>query len=100
MNPEAALGVKFEAGTADNTRGTSLAHGHSDMSLDIYDNPDAQPADARPYIGILFECCRVYARIYRQPDGKMYEGRCPKCLRTVRVRVGKDGTTSRLFRAQ
>lgn len=70
------------------------------MSLDIYDNPEAESSDARPFIGVLFDCCGVYARIYRQPDQTAYEGRCPKCLRTVRVRVGKNGTTSRLFRAQ
>ena len=41
----------------------------------------------------------MYARIYRQADHMRYEGRCPKCLRTVRVRVGKEGTTARLLRA-
>jgi hypothetical protein len=70
------------------------------VSLDIYDSPDAEPSDARPFIGVLFDCCGVYARVYRQPDQPAYEGRCPKCLRPVRVRVGKNGTTNRLFRAQ
>jgi hypothetical protein len=54
----------------------------------------------RPYIGIHFECCGTYARIYRQPDQTVYAGRCPRCLRAVRVRVGPDGTTARIFRAR
>jgi hypothetical protein len=54
----------------------------------------------RPYIGVYFECCGVYARIYRQPDKRCYYGRCPRCLRTVRVRVGPEGTSARLFRAR
>lgn len=54
----------------------------------------------RPYIGILFECCSVYSRIYRQPDQPEYVGRCPRCLRTVRALVGSDGTPQRIFRAR
>ena len=69
------------------------------MPIDIYDNPADRPADQRPYIGILFECCGVYARVYRQPDQRVYAGRCPRCLCPVRVRVGKDGVATRIFRA-
>ncbi|MGD8452626.1 MAG: hypothetical protein PVJ57_12475 [Phycisphaerae bacterium] len=57
------------------------------------------PHAPRPYIGVLFECCGVYARIYRRPEQKYYWGRCPKCLRTVHVRVGRDGVSTRQFRA-
>ncbi len=73
------------------------------MPLDIYDDePDGalRGAEARPYIGILFECCGVYARIYRQPDHMVYKGRCPKCLATVRARVSPDGSACRIFRAK
>jgi hypothetical protein len=69
------------------------------MPLDIYDNPADRSVTQRPYIGILFECCGVYARVYRQPDQRVYAGRCPKCLGPVRVRVGRDGVTTRIFRA-
>lgn len=76
------------------------------MALDFYDDArgaaDA-PADhaaGRPYVCILFECCRVYARIYRQPYEPAYVGRCPRCLRPLRLRVGPDGTPSRFFFAQ
>ncbi len=54
----------------------------------------------RSYIGILFDCCGVYVRVYRRPDQNSYTGRCPNCLRQVKVRVGPDGTDTRMFRAQ
>lgn len=60
----------------------------------------AGDAPDRPYVGILFECCGVYARVYRDPKAREYRGRCPRCLRTVRLRVGAEGTSQRLFRAQ
>lgn len=52
----------------------------------------------RPFLGIWFECCHVYGRIYKNKDGTAYTGRCPKCLRSVRVRVGGEGTNRRFFR--
>lgn len=56
--------------------------------------------DRRPYIGVLFECCGVYARIYRRPGQPFYFGRCPRCLRTLRVNVGPGGSQERIFRAR
>jgi hypothetical protein len=67
---------------------------------DAHDDPPEREAVApQPYIGVLFECCSVYVRVYRQPGQMVYLARCPRCLRTARVRVGKDGTDERLFRA-
>lgn len=60
----------------------------------------AQETAGRPWIGIHFECCGIYNRIYRSPDGTAYEGYCPRCARPVRVKVGEGGTSHRMFRAQ
>jgi hypothetical protein len=76
------------------------------MAMDQLDGFNSESADTgaragaeRPYVGILFECCGVYARVYRRPEQPLYVGRCPKCLRTVRLRVGREGINARLFRA-
>ncbi len=55
--------------------------------------------EARPFIGVLFECCGIYARVYRAAGMPEYRGRCPKCLRAMRVRIGPGGVDARFFRA-
>ncbi len=69
------------------------------LDIDGLNPSPAEQAARRPWLGILFDCCRVYARVYRSPDGRFYRGRCPKCLRQVRLRVGPEGTAERFFRA-
>ena len=59
----------------------------------------AQEKSGRPFIGVWFRCCGAYARIYRDRAGAVYEGRCPRCLRPVRVRVAPGGTDYRFFDA-
>lgn len=60
--------------------------------------PDASSGPVkRPFLQVLFDCCNVYQRVYRDPSGAYYLGRCPRCLRSIRFTVGKDGTASRQF---
>ncbi len=54
----------------------------------------------RPYLQILFECCQVYQRVYKDRSGQFYLGRCPRCLRQIRFRVARDGTPARRFRVR
>jgi hypothetical protein len=53
----------------------------------------------RPWVGIHFECCDVYTRVYRDLDAPQYRGRCPRCGRPVTLRVDPDGVSARIFRA-
>ncbi|GHT35688.1 hypothetical protein FACS189427_05550 [Planctomycetales bacterium] len=62
-------------------------------------NTQQQPKDARKYIGIRFNCCGVYTRIYVNKEGTAYEGRCPKCFKPVRLKIGSGGTSARIFEA-
>ncbi|MBI1335522.1 MAG: hypothetical protein GC164_01015 [Phycisphaera sp.] len=54
----------------------------------------------RPWLAIHWKCCSVYSRVYRNASGDAYEGKCPRCGRAVKVRVGSGGTDSRFFTAE
>ena len=63
---------------------------------------EARDARGRAYIGVMFDCCHVYARIYKNAAGTAYVGWCPRCMRklTARCGGGGDGTDQRIFRAR
>ncbi len=48
------------------------------------------------FLGIFFACCNIYGRIYNY-SGKQYEGKCPRCLGRLTVRVGSGGVSNRFF---
>lgn len=76
-------------------------HGQgSEQSGEAAETGSGTDSKGRPWIGIRFECCGVYTRIYRNRQGNAYEGRCPHCSRPVRLRIGPGGINSRMFRAQ
>lgn len=41
--------------------------------------------EKREYIGIVFTCCNVYARIYLNRERTAFVGRCPRCYRKKAV---------------
>ena len=51
----------------------------------------------KPFLGIRFQCCRAYGRLYRNEQATAYEGCCPRCGAPVRVRIGPEGTSRRFF---
>ena len=72
-----------------------------DTDFNNEDEPEQDnKREKRPFLGITFECCNVYARIYKNKEGTAYVGRCPKCMRAVRVPIGKGGTGQRFFRGR
>lgn len=72
---------------------TVVSQSHIDEFYQMNPEPSDTPQSqrSRPYLGIMFECCSVYARVYRRPDQKAYIARCPRCLRAAKIRVGPEG---------
>ena len=56
-------------------------------------------SEVKKFLGVLFECCNVYLRIYINKERNAYEGRCPKCMRLLKVKIGPGGSDSRFFKA-
>jgi hypothetical protein len=77
----------------------SISHSPSGADAPL-DTPPPSAPGKRPFLGIYFECCRVYARVYRRPDQNMYVARCPQCLRAAKIRVGHEGCRQRIFTAR
>ena len=57
-------------------------------------------AQKRKFLGVVFQCCKVYARVYVNKDGTAYAGRCPRCGKSLEMKIGPRGTDSRFFTAQ
>jgi hypothetical protein len=53
--------------------------------------------EPRPFLSIHFKCCNAYNRIYKNKEGTAYMGRCPKCMKPVKILIGEGGTSSRSF---
>ncbi|MCB9852885.1 MAG: hypothetical protein H6819_07295 [Phycisphaerales bacterium] len=74
--------------------------------LDVTDL-DGDPADAheapsangvhRVWVGVYYECCAAYSRVYRRADEMCYRGRCPECGAAVSIQVGPKGIRARML---
>jgi hypothetical protein len=77
-----------------------MAGDHIDLASEP--EPGGEPAPpkgdlGRPFLGIHFACCDVYARIYRNRTGTGYRGACPRCAKPVFIRIGPGGSHARFF---
>jgi hypothetical protein len=66
----------------------------------VFEAGKALMKDKKKFLGIMFECCNVYSRIYKNRQGTAYEGRCPRCLRRARILIGAEGISTRFFKAK
>ena len=75
------------------------------FGVDFYDHEFTAPevpaeSRERSFVGILFECCGVYSRVYKNGQGTAYAGGCPRCGLPIKLRIGSEGTSERFFRAR
>jgi len=69
------------------------------------DTNNEEQKPKKKFLGIYFNCCHIYGRLYANKDSTAYVGRCPKCLRPMRVPIGQEAengqqiTDRRFFRA-
>lgn len=55
----------------------------------------------KKFIGVHFECCGLYTRIYYNEKENAYKGNCPLCRRPVNVKVDpQTGVEARFFKAK
>jgi len=75
-----------------------ISGGFLDLTSDV---PAVTPEDnsRRRFVGIHFTCCDIYSRVYVNREETAYEGRCPRCLRQVTLKIGTGGTSARFFTA-
>jgi len=67
--------------------------------METLDNESPEAVNSRKrkkFLGIFFACCNVYGRIYNH-SGKQYEGKCPRCLRNLTIKIGSGGVGDRFF---
>ncbi|MBI2901197.1 MAG: hypothetical protein HYY17_13520 [Planctomycetes bacterium] len=59
-----------------------------------------KPARSRPFVCVLFECCRIYQRIYLNRAGTAFQGWCPRCCAKLEIKVDPQGSPDRFFSAR
>lgn len=66
----------------------------------MHDEENEKKEKKSNFLGIMFNCCNTYGRIYKNKEGTAYVGRCPRCMRNLKVQIGEGGTSQRFFNAQ
>lgn len=55
--------------------------------------------EKREFIGVLFQCCNVYSRVYLNKETSAYVARCPRCSHPIQINISPKGSSSRFFSA-
>lgn len=63
------------------------------------ENESKDRRQPRPFIGMHFRCCHVYARLYLNADHSAFTGACPRCGSPVRIPTRPGGSRSRFWSA-
>lgn len=76
----------------------------SDEPIDLTSEPGGKTEQigagaSRPFLGIHFACCGVYARIYVNASGSAFAGNCPRCGGRIEVGISPEGENGRFFSA-
>ena len=58
-----------------------------------------KPRQPRQFLGVRFDCCGVYQRIYLNKAQTAFVGWCPHCARKVEIKVSPTGSSDRFFAA-
>jgi hypothetical protein len=73
---------------------------HLDLSSDAPGRCSAGEGGEKPFVGVHFTCCEVYARVYPNRDRTAYVGYCPRCAKRISLKIGPGGTDARFFTAR
>jgi hypothetical protein len=73
------------------TPGTGPSYAHTESPT------AASPRSPSRFLSLYFACANAYGRAYKSPDGSCYQGRCPKCGKTISFPIGQGGTGRRMF---
>jgi hypothetical protein len=60
-------------------------------------SPSETPKRGRPFLGVTFECCRIYQRIYLNAAKTAFVGWCPRCALKIEIKVDPNGERSQFF---
>jgi hypothetical protein len=88
-----------KTGKLSGLRSLTVAGENLDLSSDAMRSAGESNRRRRPFVGIHFACCGVYAHISLNRERTAYLGHCPRCLKKVEIKIGPGGTDSRFFTA-
>lgn len=53
----------------------------------------------RRFLGVFFQCCNAYSRVYLNRQNTAYAGNCPRCGKRGAFPIKPGGTDCRFFSA-